>query len=404
MRGLFPSIDLLRGRVGAIVAVSGMAAAYLLVSHLIAPSPGHYVTEKVASIDLETSVLATGTLQAIRQVDVGTRVTGQLKSLKVKLGDHVHAGDLLAVIDPVLPENDLRSQQANLARLEADRRAGVARQKKSKLELDRQRGMIKGDATSRRDLESAEQQLLADEATIASLDAQITQARAQIEIAAANLSYTNVTAPIDGYVVAVLTQEGQTVVAAQIVPVILKLANLDAMTVKTQVSEGDVTRVRVGELVSFSIMGDPDRNFSGVLKAVEPAPQSYSEQSSTLSAAATASSTSGASNAVFYNALFDVANPDHFLRIGMTAQVSIRLGDARKVLAIPVGALRERMADGRYVVRVLTRSGRVETRNVLTGANNHIQVEVIDGLSEGEFVVVGEQSASSTLQALRDYA
>ncbi len=375
----------------AILAAFGLAA-YLAARFLFAPASIGYVTEKAARVDLETSVLATGALQATRQVDVGTRVTGQLKSLRVALGDHVHAGDLLAIIDPVLPENDLRSQQANLARLEADRRAAIARQKKSKLEFDRQKGMIRGDATSRRDLEAAEQQLIADEESIASLDAQIAQARAQIEIAATNLAYTKITAPIDGDVVAILTREGQTVVASQTVPVILKLADLDAMTVKTQISEGDVTRVRVGQSVSFSILSEPDRSFSGVLRAVEPAPQSYSEPAAMASASS--SSTTGPASAVFYNALFDVANVDRLLRIGMTAQVSIRLGDARNVLAIPVGALREKIADGRYRVRVIDRSG-VATRSIRTGVNNHIQVEVIDGLAEGEEVVVGERLGSS---------
>jgi macrolide-specific efflux system membrane fusion protein len=381
-----------RGRYAAL-AVFGLAAAFLVARFIFTPAPVEYLTEKVARVDLETSVLATGALQATRQVDVGTRVTGQLKSLRVALGDHVKTGDLLAIIDPVLPENDLRSQQANLSRLEADRRAAIARQKKSKLEFDRQKGMIRGDATSRRDLQAAEAQLTADEESIASLDAQITQARIQIETAAANLGYTKITAPIDGDVVAILTREGQTVVASQIVPVILKLADLDAMTVKTQISEGDVTRVRVGQSVSFSIMSEPGMSFSGVLRAVEPAPQSYSEPASASSASS--SSTSGPSSAVFYNALFDVQNPGRLLRIGMTAQVSIRLGDARNVLAIPVGALREKIADGRYLVRVLGGSGAAATRRIRTGINNHIQVEILDGLAEGEEVVVGERLASA---------
>lgn len=386
-----------RGARAAIAgAIVGAGVLPLLLRFATGAAPTQYLTEKAVRVDLETSVLATGALQAIRQVDVGTRVTGQLKSLKVKLGDHVHAGDLLAVIDPVLPENELRSQQANLARLEAEHRGAIARQKRSKLEIERQRALIKGDVTSRRDVESAEQQWIADDSSVASLDAQITQSRVQIETAATNLSYTKVTAPMDGDIVAILTQEGQTVVAAQIVPVILKLANLDAMTIKTQVPEGDVTRVRVGQSVTFSIMGEPNKIFSASLRAVEPGPQSLSEATSAMPGGAQSQSASSGSNAVFYNALFDVPNPDHFLRIGMTAQVSIRLGDARNVLAMPVSALRERRADGRYVVRVLRSSGAVETRAVRIGVNNHVQVEIIDGVKEGEQVIVGEVGTSAS--------
>ena len=242
---------------GAAVLIGG----YFLSRWWFAQAAPQYLTAKVARATLESDVLATGTLQAIRQVDVGTRATGQLTSLKVKLGDHVQAGDLLAEIDPILPENDLRAQKANLANLEAQKRAAEARLRKSKLEYVRQRGLIGGAATSRRDLESADAQSQADEAGLAALDAQIAQARAQTDFAATNLSYTRITAPIEGEVVAILTQEGQTVVATQIVPVILKLANLDAMTVKTQVSEADVIKVHVGQPVSFTILGDQDKRY-----------------------------------------------------------------------------------------------------------------------------------------------
>jgi macrolide-specific efflux system membrane fusion protein len=98
----------------------------------------------------------------------------------------------------------------------------------------------------------------------------------QTDFAATNLSFTRVTAPIEGEVVAVLTQEGQTVVATQIVPAILKLANLDAMTAKTQVSEADVIEVHVGQPVSFIILGDQDKRYGGEPRAVEPAPENYS--------------------------------------------------------------------------------------------------------------------------------
>jgi macrolide-specific efflux system membrane fusion protein len=392
---------LAKGRARWIAVGAGLIGiGYLLYRLFLVPAAPQYLTAKAARTTLQSTVLATGTLQAIRQVDVGTRVTGQLKSLKVKLGDRVHAGDLLAEIDPVLSENDLRAAQANHANLDAQRRAAGARLRKSRLEQERQKGMIGGAATSRRDLESAEAQLQADEASIASIEAQTAQARAQIEIAATNLSYTRITAPIDGEVVAVLTQEGQTVVAAQIVPVILKLANLDAMTVKTQVSEADVIKVHVGLRVSFTILGDQEKRYAGKLRAVEPAPDSYSNPATAAGAGGSGQSTSTSNTAVavFYNALFDVPNPEHFLRIGMTAQVSIELGDAHNTLAIPSSALRNKDADGRYAIRVLKPGGVVETKKVRGGLDNFVQAEILEGLSEGDVVIAGEpeQPAAGT--------
>jgi macrolide-specific efflux system membrane fusion protein len=380
-----------KGRAGWILlGAAVLVGGYFLSRWLFAQATPRYLTARVARATLESDVLATGTLQAIRQVDVGTRATGQLKSLKVKLGDHVRAGDLLAEIDPVLPENDLRAQKANLANLEAQKRAAEARLRKSKLEYIRQRGLIGGAATSRRDLESADAQSQADEAGLAALDAQIAQAHAQTDFAATNLSYTRITAPIEGEVVAILTQEGQTVVATQIVPVILKLANLDAMTVKTQVSEADVIKVHVGQPVSFTILGDQDKRYGGRLRAVEPAPENFSNPAGGAGASGQQPATAAVNLAVFYNALFDVPNPGHFLRIGMTAQVSIELGDAHNALAIPSAALRDRGADGRYDVRVLLPGGGVETKRVSIGLDNFVQAEVLEGLAEGETVITGE--------------
>lgn len=245
------------------IAAAVLIATYSSWSLVGAPAKPKYATVKVVRADVENSVLATGVLQAIQQVDVGTRVSGQLKKLHATLGGHVRAGDLLAEIDPILPENELRAAQANLANLEAQKRSALARLRRSRLELERQRGMIKGEATSRRELEIAEEQSQADAASLAALEAQIAQAKSQVDIASANLSYTKITAPIEGEVVAILTQEGQTVVATQIVPVILKLARLDEMTIKTQVSEADILGVKVGQKVFFTVMGDPDKRYDG---------------------------------------------------------------------------------------------------------------------------------------------
>ncbi len=301
----------------------------------------------------------------------------------MKLGDHVHSGDSLAEIDPLLAENDLRSAKANLANLEAQKRGAAAQLIKSRLEFERQTGMIGGNATSRKNLELAKAQRQADDALNGSLDAQITQARAQIATSETNLGYTKITAPIDGEVVAIVTSEGQTVVAAQIVPVILKLANIDAMIVKTQASEADVIRVHVGQPVSFTIMGDPDKRYSGKSRVVQPAPQGFSEQSMAGAGSSNQASASrqGGANAVFYNAIFDTPNPEHFLRIGVTAQVSIHLSDAHIALAIPPSALRDKSADASYSIRVLKPGGAVEPRQARVGLDNFVRAEILDGLS-----------------------
>jgi len=358
--------------IGVVLTLSPVAMA---VKHYFAPGRPAYLTTTVARGDVESTVMATGTLQAHQQVDVGSQVSGQLKSLKVRLGDHVQKGQLLAEIDPVLSANGLLSTQASLASLEAQRRAVAASLWQANLTLQRQQQMLAREATSQQDLEAAKAQTDVLRANLASFTAQISQAHSQVESAKANLAYTKITAPIDGDVVAIVTQEGQTVVASQQAPVILKLADLDHMTVRAQISEADVIRIRPGQSAYFTILGDTDARHPGTLRAVEPAPQEFS------------SGDTKSTGPVFYNALFDTANPDHQLRIGMTAQVTVALERAEDTLSVPISALGRRMQDGRYPVRVVQRDGTTRTKMVSVGINDRVNIEVLDGLHEGDEVV-----------------
>ncbi len=381
---------------------AALLGIYLERERLFSSPAPRYVTAMVKRADLENVVLATGTLQPIRQVDVGTRATGQVKSLKAKLGDHVRAGDLLAEIDPVLAESALQEAQAKLDDLDAQKRSAATKLRKSRLESERQHGLLRGAATSYRDVETADAQRQADEASLTSLDAQISQARSRIKTETANVSYTKILAPIDGDVVAVLTQEGQTVVASQIVPEILKLAQLDRMIVKTQIGEADIDGVKIGQSASFVTMSDPVKRYYGTLRVVYVVPQSYSELGGSSSAGASQGKAAGAAGGagagpgpVYYNALFDVPNPDGILRVGKTVEVSILLGAAKGVLSIPTAALGEQAADGRFSVQALGADGKLETRQIRAGVSNHALTEVLDGLQEGEEVVIGKLPTAS---------
>lgn len=371
----------------ATLAVVAIAAGVTLKACAPDKHP-QYLSAPVTRGDLENAVLATGALQAFRQVDVGAQVSGQLKTLKVKLGDKVTKGQWLAEIDPVISENALRQARASEQSLRAQQQSAAAQLTQAELAFRRQQAMLPDDATSRESFEAAKATLDVQRATLASLAAQIRSALIQIETAQANLGYTRIVAPIDGEVVAIVTQEGQTVIAQQQAPVILKLANLDTMTVKAQVSEADVIRVSAGQTAYFTSLGEPDKRHYGKLRAIEPAPQNYADAQSPLGGGGAKPNA-----AVFYNALFDVPNPEHRLRIAMTAQVSIVLGNARNALSIPAAALGEKRKDGAVAVRVLRADGSTETRHVRIGINNNVRVEVLAGLKDGERVVIGEASA-----------
>lgn len=366
--------------------VALVVGGFLVQHFLLGGKSSAYLTAKVVRTDLVRSVMTTGTLQAKQQVDVGAQVSGQLKSLKVRLGERVQKGQLLAEIDPVLSQNALRFAKANLESLAAQRRAVAANLTQADLAHRRQQAMIAQDATSRQDVEAANAQLLALRANLASFDAQISQAKTQVDTAIANLEYTKISAPMDGEVVGIVTQEGQTVVAAQQAPVILKLANLDVMTVRAQVSEADVIRIQPGQAAFFTILGDSAQRYYSKLGTVEPSPQEFQ----------TTAGPKATTGPVFYNALFDVPNTDHRLRIEMTAQVTIVLNEEKNALSIPLSALGSRAADGRYPVRVRRANGRIDTVVTGIGINDSVNVQVLEGLNEGDEIIIEEGPGKET--------
>jgi macrolide-specific efflux system membrane fusion protein len=373
-------------------AIVALVSAVVCYRYFTANEAPRYLTAQVERADLEDAVLAAGTLHAHRQVDVGAQVSGQLKTLAVSLGEQVKAGQRLAEIDPTLLEHALRHAQANELALKAQRRAAQARLRQAELAAAREQQLWQGQATSRDAFERAQAALQVERAAVSELDARSTQARIEVDKARANASYTRIVAPMAGEVVAIVTREGQTIIAEQQAPVILKLADLDTMTVKAQVSEADILRVTPGQTVYFTVLGDQETRYEGTVRAIEPAPQEFAEPSPSAAGGSAGSASRGGA-AVFYNALFEVPNPGHRLRIAMTAQVSIVHGTAKQALVVPASALGAKSADGAFSVRVLTEGGKVDLRQVRVGLNNQVKAQVLEGLREGERVIVGEASS-----------
>jgi membrane fusion protein, macrolide-specific efflux system len=356
------------------------------------PPKPQVVTAPVALADLEDTVLATGTIGAAKLVSVGARVTGELKRLHVALGDKVKQGQLVAEIDALTQQNELRNAEAALQSARALLRSKQAQLKQAELAATRLRELVAIDAGARADLEAAEATLGTTRADIASQEALIDQAKSTADSARVNIGYTRVVAPMDGTVVAVVTEQGQTVNANQSAPTIIKLAKLDTMTVKAQISEADVPRVKAGMPVYFSLLGEPDQRIETTLLSVEPGPTTLATETTTGTSSSTSSSTS-TSSAVYYNGIFDVPNPDGKLRISMTAQTNIVLARAKQVLAVPSAALGAHQAGtDRYEVKVLEGT-QVVKKNVRIGMNNRVQAQVLEGLNAGEQVVVSEAAA-----------
>lgn len=367
-----------------------ITAVVTLIS-LQSPSQAPYVTAPVRLGDIENAVLATGKLDAFERVNVGAQVSGQVKSLKVKLGDRITKGQPIADIDDLPQRNDLRNAEAALNAAKADLQAKQALLKQAESRFKRQKRMLNDEASSREDFESAEATLAATRAELIALNARIVQAQIEVDKKKVDLSYTRILAPMDGIVIAVITQQGQTVNANQSAPTIVKLAQLDVMTIKAQISEADITRVTQGQKAYFTIFSEPDKKYDATLRTVELAPESVMKDDS-LSGGGSASGSGSANASVYYNALLDVPNPENRLRIAMTAQVSLLLGEAKNTLLVPIQAVHKN-ADKKQQVQVLTGDNRVEMREVTTGITNNVDIQILSGLKAGENVVLVQESA-----------
>lgn len=349
-----------------------------------APAP---MTAPVALGTVEDAVLATGLVKPTDLVAVGAQVSGRVTRLAVSLGQEVKAGDLIAEIDPVPRENALRIAEAGLAQVRAERAEQEATLAEQERVLARREALAARSAISEAEAETAASEVAVTRARIDALDARILSAEVAVENARVDLGYARITAPADGTVLTVVTQQGQTVNAAQTTPTIVILGALDVMSVEAEISEADVVRVAPGQQVWFTIVGDPDTRYAATLDSIAPAPTSITKD--TLLTGETSSATSSnSSEAIYYNGRFTVPNPEGRLRTYMTAEVHIVLDRAEAAPTIPTAALGPRDADGAREVTVALPGGGFETRKVETGVSDQSRVEIRSGLELGEEVVI----------------
>lgn len=349
-----------------------------------------YQTQPVARGDIEATVSAIGTLRPRTQVEVGVRVSGQIDRLLVKAGDVVKQGQLLAEIDPRIPQATVDAGKAQLADLQAQLAEQRAQLQLAQQKHGRQRQMFAEGSTRLEDLQTAEAEQKVSAARIDQLQAKIQQTRSTLSADQTQLDYTRVYAPIAGAVISVKAEQGQTLNATYQTPAILRIADLSSMTVWTDVSEADVGRVRAGMPVRFTTLGGDGRSWTGTVRQVLPAP----EEPKTEDSGSSSQASSGTSKVVLYTVLFDVDNADGALMPQMTAQVTFVNAAAKGVLAVPLTALEALPQQrGIYRARVLDGSGKAQTRDVRIGVRNRLQGEVLEGLAEGDELILGELTA-----------
>jgi len=401
---------LLRGRGrrrAALVALLALAAGSAYGVHAWASRAGAADQVTVATVqrgDLEDTVTATGILQPRDYVDVGTQVSGQLKTLHVEIGSPVKAGQLIAEIDPTVYQSRVEADQAQLRTQQAQLVDKQAQLTLAEQQHDRQVNLMKDNATTQDALQTSEATLRSARAQIDVLKAQIEQTQSTLRGDQASLSYTKIYAPMSGTVVAQSAKQGQTLNANQQAPLIVRIADLSTMTVQSQVSEADVSKLRPGMPVYFTTLGDTGKRWYGTLRQINPTPETVN-------------------NVVLYDALFDVDNRDGALMTQMTAQVFFVAAEAKGAVLVPVSALRPAggagalrrgtrptdptatvdprasLANGPAVVRVVAPDGSIASRDVRVGVVNRVSAQIVSGLESGERVVVGQRTSTPAAPA-----
>jgi len=291
-----------------VLAASTLGGVLWFTHRADAGTTPSYRLGKVERASVKSTVSATGTLGAVRTVQVGTQVSGQIAALYVDFNDHVKKGQLIARIDPILQEAAVQDAEAGLAKANA-----VATQ----TQLDYERSKKLHDQQIATDAEYNVAQ-----SSYAQAKAALTSARINLQRAKQNLAYTNIYSPIDGVVVERTMDVGQTVAASFSAPQLFVIANdLSRMQILASVDESDIGKIEAGQPVTFSVQSFPDRQFTGSVEQVRL-------NSTTLN------------NVVSYTAVVSVSNEDGKLLPGMTASVKLVTASADDVLTVPSTALR----------------------------------------------------------------
>jgi HlyD family secretion protein len=264
----------------------------------------------------------TGTLNPVTIVDVGSQVSGKILKIYVDFNSLVKQGQLLAEIDQLPFLTKVQQNEANYLSFKASLEKSKVTLANSEKQYERAKSLFEKELISYEEFESAEVQYYGAKADLQSNEARLEQAKAQLDTTKVDLEYTIIKSPIDGVVINRNVNEGQTVASSFQAPVLFQIANdLTKMQVECSVDEADIGKVKEGQNVRFTVDAFPDDNFIGVVRQVRYSPEVIQ-------------------NVVTYTTIVDVENPEMKLRPGMTATVSIMVGEAQNALRVPNSALR----------------------------------------------------------------
>jgi HlyD family secretion protein len=358
----------------AISAVTATVAAYYR-SGGNADAP-RFTTAPATRGDIVDTVEATGTLEAVTTVQVGTQVSGTIKMLYADYNSRVKKGQIVAELEPSLFQTQVDQAQATVARLQADVDRARVDVEDTQVKLRRANELWENQLIARTDLETAQAAARQAEASLKAAQAQVVQSRASLSQTEVNLGHTVIRAPIDGVVISRNVDVGQTVAASMSAPTLFVIANdLSQMRVNARVDEADIGRVHASQPVSFKVDAYPGESFTGTVSQVRLQP--VTEQ-----------------NVVSYVTIIDVPNQHLKLKPGMTANVTIEIARADDVLRVPNAALRFR-ASSKDGTRVWTvgPEGSPRPLPVETGLSDGTMTAVLGGSLPNDAAVITGMAA-----------
>ena len=348
------------------------------------------LTTRLEKGDIRGAVTAAGEVYARDLVDVGAQVSGQIKKLYVKVGDKVQKGDMIAQIDSVTQENEIAQQKAQLLIHEANLASAKIAAANAKTQYNRELELYKRNAASKEAVENAKNSAALKEAEQKQIEAQIEQTKLQLSTAETNFGYTKITAPISGTIVSMPVEEGKTVNSNQTTPTIVKIADLSEMEIKMQIAEGDISKVKIGMDVEYSILSDLDNIKKAKIYKIDPGLTTLSDGTYDKTSSSSSSSSSSDS-AIYFYAKMLVDNENDFLKIGMTTENNIIVSEANNTSYLPTSVIK-RDAKGDYVT--VLNGKEPEQRYVKTGVSDDLNTEILSGLDEKDEVLIADGKAA----------
>jgi len=380
----------------------------LIISSFLRDKPKpDYITAVTAQESLALSVTATGNLRPTNQVEVGAEVTGPLDSVLVDVNDRVTKGQVIAVINTEIVDQQIAQSRANLNAARAalaQAQATIAIDQVQLTRLEEVRRLSGGRVPSQIEVERAEAAVARDRAAVASARANIEAAEASLKGNLTTRTRAVIRAPVDGVVLARRVEPGQTVVASfNTVTLFVIAEDLATMQLRVSIDEADVGQVKAGQRATFTVDAYPGRRFPATLERVDLASSNTVQSQSGTSTAGAA----GGGSVVSYEARLDVQNPAGLLRPGMTATATIATQNTGKALLVPNAALRfrpeteEASAGGVFNPQIGLEEQKQQA-SIGEGSRQQVQVLQTDGTLRAIAVVTGRSDGRRTVVTARE--